>query len=451
MQPLTRAVPRLRLVIIDFVVAAACYTAAAYTTARVNPTIYLLYEGGGGAIALTSLTIVIGIYFQQLHSLERMKSRVELAVQLIRALGIAFLVQAVVDYLGRGTSLPLPVMLAGSAFALISLFLWRLLYYGMTCGVVGSERILLVGATDLMRQIAAGIHSTPGYGMTVAGYVDDGRPAGTVIEGTPVLGPLAKLDEICREMKPACVFADFTGDQELPDGLIRRILAAGIPVEKSSVLYEQVFKRCSIDRLRSSAVLFTGEMAPSPALLAVQSIHNNLLALAVVALLAPVMLAIAALIRITSKGPAREFQQVMGWKGIPFKLARFRCTGGAAGSEPTPLGRVLMRLHLDGLPQLLNVLRGELAFIGPRPVACSAAEAITDSLPSYRLRFSVKPGLIGWSDVNSSSKDPRAELEYDLYYVKNLSFALDCYILLHALGRLFKKRPIANAAASGRR
>ena len=434
------------LAAVDFIVAASGYITAAYVTSEIDPSVYLLYEGGFGAIVFTSLTIVAGIYFQEPYSAARPRSRVGLAVQLNWAVGIAFLVQAVIDYLDRAMGLRLPIMLAGSAFTLAGLFTWRLLYYGMGGGSAGEERILLVGTTAPMREIGARIHSMPRRGMTVIGYLDDNLPAGTLLDGAPVLGRLDRLDEICRDVKPHRVFADFDGEREIPGGLIKRIIAAGIDIEKPSVLYELLFKRVCAAQLRSSTALFiTGEFTPAPVHMAAQSVCNNLLALAGVGLLAPVMLSIAVLIKITSRGPVREFEQVMGWKMIPFTLARFRCTrvrGEAEGGprEVTPLGRLLQRLHLDALPQLFNVLRGELAFVGPRPVAHDAAAGIIDSLPYYRLRFSVKPGLIGWSQVNSSPAEPRAELEYDLYYVKHLSPALDCYILLDALRRPFRTR-----------
>ena len=422
------------MAVVDFIVAAAGYLAVVYATFEIDPGIYLLYEGGLGAIAFTSLTIVAGIYFQELYPAVRLASRVGLAVQLSRALGIAFLVQAVIGYADRAMGLQLPVMLAGSAFALAGLFAWRLLYYRVARGWAGAERILLAGATPLMREIAARIHSLPRGGMTVIGYLDDDVPAGTLLEGAPVLGPMERLDEICKELNPNRVFADFDGDRKIRSGLIKRIVAAGFAIEKASVLYELLFRRVCTARLEPSTVLFAGEFVPMPARMAAQSVCNNLLALAGILLLGPVMLLVALLIKITSGGPVREFEQVAGWKLIPFTLSRFRCT------KATPLGRVLRRLRLDALPQLINVLRGELAFLGPRPVADDRVAGVLDSLPYYRLRFSVKPGLIGWSQINLSPADPSAELEYDLYYVKHLSLALDCYILLHALPRLFRTR-----------
>lgn len=446
------ASPVRRLWLADFIVSVAGYIAAAYVTAEIDPSVYLLYEGGLGAIVFTSLTIVAGLYFQEPYPAVQLHSRVGLVMQLNWAIGIAFLVQAVVAYVDRAIGLQLPIMLAGSAFTLAGLFAWRLLYYGLAGGSAGAERILLAGATALMREIGARIHSAPRPGMTVIGYLDDNLPAGTLLEGLPVLGPVDRLDEICGDVKPNRVFADFDGDREIPGGLIKRIIVAGIAIEKPSVLYELLFKRVCTAQLRSSTILFTGEFVPAPVQMAIQSVYNNLLALAGISLLAPVLLLIAALIKITSRGPVWEFEQVTGWKMIPFTISRFRCTraGSEAGGgrrEFTLLGRLLQRLHLDALPQLVNVLRGELAFVGPRPVSCDDAAGIIDSLPYYKLRFSVKPGLIGWSQVNSSPADPRAEIEYDLYYVKHLSLALDCYILLHALRRLFRTRRLKTPEA----
>ena len=442
--PFARPARRLWLAVTDSVIAMAGYIVAAYATSEVDPSVYLLYEGGLVAVAFTSLTIVAGIHFQDLYATTRLSSRVGLVLQLNWALGIAFLLQAVVDYVDSAMSLRLPVMMAGSAITLAGLCTWRLLYYKLASGAAGAERILLAGATPLMRQIGAHMQSLPRGGMTLAGYVDNELPAGTLLEGAHVLGPIDRLNEIWEEVKPDRVFADFDGDREIPAGLIKRIIAAGVAVEKPSVLYELLFRRVCTAGLRSSMVLFPDEFAPAPIHLAVQSVYNNLLALVGIALLSPVMLLIAALIKITSRGPVCEFEKVTGWKMIPFTLSRFRCTRAGGEGEPrelTPLGRWLRRLHLDTLPQLFNLLRGELAFVGPRPVGHDTAEGIVDSLPYYRLRFSVKPGLVGWSQTNSCPADRHAELEYDLYYVKHLSLTLDCYILLHGLGRLLGSHP----------
>jgi lipopolysaccharide/colanic/teichoic acid biosynthesis glycosyltransferase len=154
----------------------------------------------------------------------------------------------------------------------------------------------------------------------------------------------------------------------------------------------------------------------------------------------PLIAAAAVLVKATSPGPVFERERVVGWNLIPFTLLRFRCSG------TTRTGRWLRRLRLDGLPRLWHVAQGEMSLAGPRPAPAEAAENLLDSLSCYRLRFAVKPGMTGWSQIHvHPGADPAAELEYDLYYVKHLSMALDCHILLNA----FRSRP-SGADPAGR-
>jgi lipopolysaccharide/colanic/teichoic acid biosynthesis glycosyltransferase len=125
----------------------------------------------------------------------------------------------------------------------------------------------------------------------------------------------------------------------------------------------------------------------------------------------------------------------LGLKMVPFQLRRFRCR--RADGRLTAVGRGLRRLRLDGLPQLLNVIRGEMSLIGPRPHRPEFIPILTEQMPYYAQRHAVRPGILGWSQLNCGygrpAHDARTALEYDLYYIKHASPALDAYIILHCL------------------
>jgi lipopolysaccharide/colanic/teichoic acid biosynthesis glycosyltransferase len=120
---------------------------------------------------------------------------------------------------------------------------------------------------------------------------------------------------------------------------------------------------------------------------------------------------------------------------VPFTLYRFR--GRRADGQPTRVGAWLRRLHLDGLPQLLNVIRGEMSLVGPRPHHPEFIPVLMEQMPYYGQRHAVRPGILGWSQLNCDYgrrlRDARESLEYDLYYIKHMSPALDAYIVLHSL------------------
>ena len=162
------------------------------------------------------------------------------------------------------------------------------------------------------------------------------------------------------------------------------------------------------------------------------------------------MAAIAVIVRLTSPGPALYRQERMGLDGSPFTTLKFRSMSDDAErhtgpiwtrrDDPrcTPVGRVLRRFSLDELPQLWNVLRGEMSLVGPRPERPYFVEQFKDRVPQYMLRHKVKAGLTGWAQVNDLRGDTSIEkrIEYDLYYIENWSMTLDLKIMWLTVLRL---------------
>ncbi len=164
-----------------------------------------------------------------------------------------------------------------------------------------------------------------------------------------------------------------------------------------------------------------------------------------IALTAPLMLIIAAAVKLTSKGPVFYIHERLGLNGKPFRLCKFRTMvqGAEASTGPvwaqkqdpraTPVGLILRRMRLDELPQFFNVLKGEMSLVGPRPIRQFFAERLAQESPYYPLRFSVKPGITGWAQVMAEYGDTvegqLKKLEYDLFYILEYSFLLDAKII----------------------
>jgi lipopolysaccharide/colanic/teichoic acid biosynthesis glycosyltransferase len=164
---------------------------------------------------------------------------------------------------------------------------------------------------------------------------------------------------------------------------------------------------------------------------------------------------IAILVRMGSRGPVFYWQDRLGKDGVVFRLWKFRSmihgaeTNGAAWAEEddarvTPVGRVLRRLHIDELPQLANVLKGEMSIVGPRPERPEFIASLEQAIPHYRRRLAVKPGLTGWAQVKyryaSSLETSRVKLGYDLEYVDRMGFLMDLRIMLMTFKVIFKWR-----------
>jgi exopolysaccharide biosynthesis polyprenyl glycosylphosphotransferase len=188
-------------------------------------------------------------------------------------------------------------------------------------------------------------------------------------------------------------------------------------------------------------------MVPRRIMVVAQGIYSWAFGLLGVILAAPLMLLVALAVKLLSKGPVLYRQTRAGKHGVPFTLYKFRSmytdaevdSGAvwAAKADPriTPIGRWLRKMRLDEMPQLLNVIRGEMSLVGPRPERPEFVRVLEEKIPYYRQRLCVKPGVTGWAQINfkygDTLEDVATKLEYDLYYIKNLAPSLDAYILFH--------------------
>lgn len=327
-------------------------------------------------------------------------------------------------------------MIPGSALAIVSVFLWRLLFSAAIRNSVGARRVLFLGITPTVAQLAGHLGQHPELGLAPIGYLDRDCEVADSSANLARLGAVADLTSVIEQHSPDWIVIGKR--EEIPPWWVDDFLElrfGGIRAERASSLYENTFGRVSALEIRPAELIFGDTLRPSPAWLNLQSAYS--LALSAIAFVPalPLLGCIALLLKITSRGPVFLREQRAGLHGAPFSLYRFRCA--------SPLGRVLRRLRLDALPQLVNVLRGEMSLVGPRAVRPEFATRLCESIPFYNQRHLVRPGLTGWAQVNArrgdGMPDALAFLEYDLHYLRNLSPALDLLILLSAVRAVFTR------------
>ncbi len=243
-----------------------------------------------------------------------------------------------------------------------------------------------------------------------------------------------------------------TLDPPLTDELVKKLLQvrfSGTRIYDLSGFYEDIWQRVPVLHTGSGWFVFSDgfELLHNPIGFRIKRILDLALALMLMVLLLPVMLLIAAAIRLDSPGSVIFRQKRHGENGREFTVYKFRTMhdgaqhSGAWTVENDPritrVGRLTRLVRLDELPQLLNVIRGDMSFIGPRPEATELSALYEREIPFYRLRYSVRPGITGWAQVmyryGSSVEDAHQKLQYDLYYIKNYSLLLDLVILLKTL------------------
>jgi sugar transferase (PEP-CTERM system associated) len=444
------------LLISETLLISAVLVLAAYAILPVDATAYLLYDGGLRNMGVVLLTMVTGLYLHDLYSDIHIKSKIVLAQQLCVILGAAFLVQGLVSYLDPGLRIPIWLMLTGSSTALTCVFFWRIFFSTYALQVVGRERLLLVGNSPLLELIAVHVEEHPEKGLEITGYVAD-FDSGATPGGGKVLGPLQDLTAIVKAAMPSRLVVGMSERRNrMPVSELLELRFAGHIIEEVANVYERVCGRVSIRDLRPSQLIYSGELGPRRRSMFYQTLFNLVIAAVSTVVALPLMLITALAVRFSSPGPILYRQLRVGMDGVPFTLYKFRSmradaekgTGAvwAQKNDPrvTGVGRIIRKIRFDELPQLFNVLKGEMSIVGPRPERPEFVHVLSEQIPYYRQRHCVRPGITGWAQINykygDTLEDTITKLEFDLYYIKNMAFSLDTYIIFHTAKAMLLSR-----------
>jgi len=438
------------LLVSETILIFSCYALAAYLVLDVATEIFLIEDGGWWHIALVVAVIVFGLYFNDLYDNYRIRSHILLIQQFCLVLGTAFLLQALLSYARSDVLLPKWLMAYGSLGVIVVVPLWRFLFATVVLKAMGAQRLLFLGSSPAVQEIITHLTERAEFGLTPIGYIDTGDEVPASLGGVRRLGAIADLDRVVRSQHPDRIVVGMKERRErLPVQRLLELRFAGIHIEDAAMTYETVFGRVSTPDLHPSQLIFSSELGPRPFSVTVQSVYSWLLGAIGVIVASPVMAIVAILVKVSSPGPILFRQTRVGLDGTVFEVFKFRSmyqdaearTGAVWASQDdpriTPLGRWLRRLRLDELPQLLNVLRGEMSIVGPRPERPEFVNVLQEKIPYYRQRHCVKPGITGWAQINhkygDTIEDTILKLEYDLYYIKNLAPSLDTYIVFHTI------------------
>lgn len=426
----------LSLIVPETLLIFSCYILAAYWSGGADPTVFLLYDNGLLQIALVVAGVLAGLQLNNLYVQVGVRSRILLLQQLCLALGVTFLLESLLSY-SRNPFLVLApsIMLIGSGLTLAVLLLWRMFYSTVLWKNFGTKRVLFYGTNAAALETSRNLAAHPELGLSTVGYIDDGLEAGALLDGARVLGSTADLERVVSEVRPDRIVVGVAERRSsLPLRELLDLQFRGIEVQPVGELYETACARVCLAELLPSQLIFSDELGGRRGAIAFQSIYSNVVALAGLLLLAVLLTPIAIAIKLSSRGPVVEAHPRLGLNMVPFTLYRFRCR--RADGNLTGPGRLLRRFHLDALPQLVNMIRGEMSLVGPRPHRPEFIPLLMEKLPYYGQRHSLRPGIMGWSQLNCDygrMRDAQDALEYDLYYIKHVSPALDAYIILHSL------------------
>ena len=324
---------------------------------------------------------------------------------------------------------------------------WRFTFSVVALPQRLERRLIIIGAGKSGRYLLNSLRRRPGCGFLPVGFVDDDvQKVGTRLDDLPVLGNSSQLADLINEFKVNLAVVAITGkrDANLTNNLIM-LSWDDCRLIDMPTFYEFLTGKLPTDHISDDWIFDWSVNSKKIYYIRLKRLIDLALAGLGSVLAAPLMLLTALLIKLDSKGPVFFLQERLGQKGIPFNIIKFRTMfQGSENDGPvwtndndpriTRVGKIIRKLRLDELPQLLNIIRGEMSFIGPRPLAHTS---YMENIRYYNYRNLVKPGITGWAQVTYPEgltiETTPEKLKYDLYYIKNLGFMLDLAIILKTM------------------
>jgi exopolysaccharide biosynthesis polyprenyl glycosylphosphotransferase len=317
------------------------------------------------------------------------------------------------------------------------------------------KSVLIVGAGDMGKSLAEKLSQYRDLGFVVKGFLDDERDVDEIVEvdgGIPVLGPLSKLESILENDNISDVYValDLNNYSKILETL-KVVNKHVVNVRLVPDLFQLLTLKARVEDLDGFPVISVDEPPLRGMLLLTKRGMDIAVSASLLILFSPFILLIALLIKLTSKGPVFYHQERMGLDGKKFVMHKFRTMVCDAESQTGPvmcapgdprmtgIGKFLRKFSLDEIPQLVNVLRGEMSLVGPRPERPVFVKEFREKIPKYMLRHKVKSGVTGWAQVHGLRQDTPIDkrLDYDFYYIQNWSLSLDLKILWKTLRKGF--------------
>jgi sugar transferase (PEP-CTERM system associated) len=412
----------------------------------------VINQGVGSALwraSLIAAVLQLTLHFCDLYDFRMLSDRRNTAIALLRALGASSLILALLYYwipnlvIGRG-------VFAIASFILVILIAgWRITFNWLSRRLKPVERLLIVGTNSAAVTLARELFERrQEIGVELVGFVDSDRArVGTSLLNPGIVGAVADIPAIVRERavdRVVVSLVDARGKLSM-DELLRMKLAEGVRFDHLASVYEEYTGKIAVENLRPSWLLFSEGFRRRPTLETLKRLFDVGCALGGLVIASPVIMVVALAMKMTEGGPVLYSQTRVGKDGDLFTVYKLRSMRPDAEIETGPvwstagdprvtrLGRFLRRTRLDELPQLWNVVRGDMSIVGPRPERPEFVRELTNQIPFYSQRHAVRPGVTGWAQVRhayaASVEDSLQKLQYDLFYIKNMSLAFDVFIV----------------------
>jgi sugar transferase (PEP-CTERM system associated) len=407
---------------------------------------------------LIAVVTQIFLYLGDLYDFRVLTDRRELFVRTVQALGGTSLTLGILYYwfpdlvVGRG------VFVLAALFVITLVFGWRLAFEWASRRVGPRERLLLVGTGEGAIRLARELFERRDLAVEIVGFIDpDPARVGAPVINPGVIGTVEDIPAIVRARAVDQVVVSLSEARgRLPMEKLLEMKLDGVSFNHLASIYERYTGKIAVENLRPSWLIFNEGFKKTHVQRLLKRTTDLALGAIGFVLALPAMAIVAGAIKLTSRGPVFYHQARVGQDGRVFVLHKFRSMRHDAEKDTgavwarrddarvTHVGRLLRRTRLDELPQLWNVIRGHMSIVGPRPERPEFVSKLTRDIPFYGQRHTVRPGLTGWAQVRytygATVEDAMEKLQYDLFYIKNMSLALDLFIIVKTIKIVLRQK-----------
>jgi sugar transferase (PEP-CTERM system associated) len=440
------------LILCEAIIIGGSFVLASALVLGPNTFIVLGHNRAITKIVIITVSTILCAYYFDLYEPQHIAARWEIYFRLLLILGcLAFALSAIV-YVFPQVAIARYVFLLGLVLVVTSLMVWRSAFEWISGHAIFQERVYVLGEGERASSIIETIRAHREAGMVVVGCTpppadkaERKRTFAAVVEHLTAVKP--SIDRI--------VIALDERRGELPvDGLLS-MRFQGIAIEEVGSVLERLTGKLQLEGLHPSDLLFCEGFRMKPSQQVALRIASTLVAAIVLTLFLPIFPIVILLVRCSSPGPIFFRQQRVGLNGRIFTIYKFRTmvadaeAGGAkwaTKNDPrvTRLGQFMRKTRLDEVPQLWNVLRGDMSFVGPRPERPEFVSWLSEEIPFYDVRTMIRPGLTGWAQIRygygATLAESREKLAYDLYYVKHQTLGLDLLIMFETIKTIIRRR-----------
>jgi exopolysaccharide biosynthesis polyprenyl glycosylphosphotransferase len=420
----------------------------------------VIYEGGSISevssrlswLFLMAVLLHIGaLYIFELYNLEMRRSENKIVLLITIAVLMATGMLAFLSYLDPHNKVGRVVLTVHLPITVLLLFFWRKLFFRLFQQTLTQNNLLIIGNSCLDDEILRYMNKMPFSHYKVVGKIYNYKENPGKIE---INGSLS-ANGIYDIVKQKNIHTIVTSDNLAPSPLLRSELLnlkfAGISIYNAPVFYKKLTGKVPMYHVKDSWFLFHNSEGLFGGMYKknLKRTIDIFVAAALLLLSAPFAFICCIAIKLSSQGPVLFMQERLGENQKTFTLMKFRTMVVDAEKECGPrwsskcdpritkVGKILRKTRLDEIPQLINVLKGDMSFVGPRPIRKHFSDMLAEKIPYYRMRFLTKPGITGWAQVKhdySGSEEGQTEkLEYDLFYIQNQSLLFDLYIFLKTI------------------